>query len=313
MPTLAEQAIEALNAVHWRHPAFRAAHAKGTLCRGTFTATPEAARLTRAAHLQGSPVDVTVRFSNGSGDPTAADSKPDGRGMAAKFYLPDGSRTDIVAVTLPAFFARTPEDFLAFTRVLASAPLTRAWRLLAYVATHRSALPAVRAGASLKPIPSYANCRYNALHAYRWIDAEGTGRHIRYSWLPQAGEASLPSREAKLLDPDYLQSEIVERVGREPVRFTLQLQIADQGDPVDDATAIWPDDRETVTAGTLELTEVETSREEGDDVLVFDPTRVTNGIELSADPILHFRRHAYSVSVEQRSGVAPPPDVAAQG
>ena len=34
--------------------------------------------------------------------------------MATKFYLPDGTVTDLIAITLPAFFARTPEEFLAF-------------------------------------------------------------------------------------------------------------------------------------------------------------------------------------------------------
>jgi catalase len=35
---------------------------------------------------------------------------------------------------------------------------------------------------------------------------------------------------------------------------------------------------------------------------VFDPTRVTDGIGLSDDPILHFRRAAYAQSVLRRSG-----------
>ena len=37
-------------------------------------------------------------------------------------------------------------------------------------------------------------------------------------------------------------------------------------------------------------------------VLVFDPTRVTTGIELSDDPVLRFRRRAYSESVARRTG-----------
>ena len=48
-------------------------------------------------------------------------------------------------------------------------------------------------------------------------------------------------------------------------------------------------------AGTFELTEHETGRETGGDVLVFDPTRLTDGIKLSDDPILRFRSPAYSV------------------
>ena len=54
--------------------------------------------------------------------------------------------------------------------------------------------------------------------------------------------------------------------------------------------------------GRLELTGPETEREQGGDILVFDPTRVTDGIELSADPILNFRPDAYAVSVFRRTG-----------
>jgi catalase len=56
-----------------------------------------------------------------------------------------------------------------------------------------------------------------------------------------------------------------------------------------------------VTAGTLEITELEVQRETGDDVLVFDPTRITAGIELSDDPVLQFRRAVYSESVARRT------------
>jgi catalase len=81
------------------------------------------------------------------------------------------------------------------------------------------------------------------------------------------------------------------------------LQLAGDGDPTDDPRAVWPDDRETVEAGTLEIVEPDTEREKGDDILVFDPTRVTDGIELSDDQILRFRREAYNVSIKRRSGV----------
>ena len=111
-----EQIVDAIHDLSGRHAGTRAVHAKGVVCEGTFTATPEAAGLTRAAHMQGDPVPATVRFSNGGGDPAAKDSSKDGRGLAVKLYLEDGSRTDMVAITLPRFFVRTPEDFLEFTR-----------------------------------------------------------------------------------------------------------------------------------------------------------------------------------------------------
>jgi catalase len=307
--TLAEQAVDGMNKTYGRHEGARAVHAKGVLCKGSFTATPEAARLTTAAHMQGQPVDVTVRFSNGSGNPASKDDARDARGMATKFYLPDGSRTDIVALTLPCFFVRTPEEFVTFQRASISA-LDRALKLPAFLLTHPGALRALRAYSTAKQPASYASLRYHALHAFRWIDADGAGRFIRYRWLPEGGEQSVSAKEAKSRGHDYLQEELADRLGRQPARFTLELQLAGEGDRTDDPTKPWPDERETVNVGTLELTALETGRETGGDVLVFDPTRVTDGIELSDDQILRFRSHAYSVSIERRSGAARPAELA---
>ena len=139
------------------------------------------------------------------------------------------------------------------------------------------------------------------MHAYRFLDGGGGSRYVRYTLVPEAASTKLSIREAKRRGPDYLQAEIRERIGQAPVRFTLMLQIAGAGDPVDDPAADWPADRQRVRAGTLELTGIETERETGDDVLVFDPTRVVDGIELSDDPVLRFRPAAYSESVSRRT------------
>src|SRR4051812_42342085 len=116
MSTLAEEIVDAINEISGVHPGHRSAHAKGTLLRGRFTPSGSGSSLTTAAHMQGEPVPVTVRFSNGGGDPAIPDYAREGRGMSVKFYLPDGGKTDIVALSLPCFFVRTPEDFLEFTR-----------------------------------------------------------------------------------------------------------------------------------------------------------------------------------------------------
>ena len=307
MSSQAEQAIKAVDESFGRHDGSRVLHAKGVLCRGTFVATPQAAGLTRAPHLQGGELPVTVRFSNGSGNPESVDGLPDARGMATKFYAPGDARTDIVAITLPCFFVRTPEDFIDFMR--ASKPFVAGQpgpRFALYLATHREAWRAVSAALRWKPPASYATCLYNALHAYKWVAADGSERFVRYTWVPGAGEESLSRGEAKGRGRDYLREEVGERLAREPIRFTLQVQIAAPDDPTHDATAVWPEDRERVDVGTLELTELETGREQGGDVLVFDPTRVIDGIELSDDPLPALRSRAYSISVERRSGAARP-------
>jgi catalase len=306
----AQEAIQAMNERFGRHDGYRAAHAKGLLCRGTFVAAPAAKQLTRAPHMQGGEVPVIVRFSNGSGNPDMPDPAPDARGMATKFQLPDGAKTDIVAITLPRFFVRTPEDFVAFMR--ASKPFVGGQpgpRLALYLATHREAWPAVGAALRLKPPVSYATCLYNALHAFQWIAADGSERSVRYTWVPAAGEQWLGGGDAKKRGRDYLQQEVAERLAREPIRFTLQVQIAAPGDPTHDATAVWPEDRERIEVGTLELTDLETGREQGGDVLVFDPIRVIDGIELSDDPLPRFRSEAYSISIERRSGVSRPAEL----
>jgi catalase len=296
-----DQAIDAANEVFGRHPGHRALHAKGTLVDGTFTATPAGARLSRAAHMQGEPVKVTARVSNGSGDPDGPDYAPDVRGLAVKCYLSDGSRTDIVAQSAPRFPARTPEAFVELMR--ASAPsATMPLKFARFLAHNPVALGGLPANTkALLPPASYATIPYYAVHAYRWIDLEGNSRYVRYTLLPDAAERSLAPWQARRRGRDYLQEEIRARLTRGPVRFQLELQIAAPGDPVEDPTATWPKERETVLAGTLELTGLETERETHGDVLVFDPVRVTDGIELSDDPVLRFREHAYSASVARRT------------
>jgi catalase len=304
MATLAEQGIDRLYWVYGRHAGTRALHAKGVVCRGRFTASAAGAALTRARHMQGEPVDAIVRFSCGSGDPASPDWQRDTCGIGVKFLLPDGTRTDSVAVTLPAFFVRTPEDFLALLRAQSRTARVRALRplrQLLFVASHRESIPALRGYLSLKPAPSFANCRFNSLHAFRLVDHEDRVRYARHSWVPAAGEAELDRKVAEERGPTGLRDEILERLASEPVRFTLEFQLAEEGDPVDDPTVPWPSSRERVAAGTLEVVEPETERETGDDILVFDPTRVTDGIELSGDQILHYRQAAYSVSVERRT------------
>ena len=97
-------------------------------------------------------------------------------------------------------------------------------------------------------------------------------------------------------------AEIRDRVRSEPVRFTLELTLAEPGDPVHDPSAAWPRDRRRVRAGTLVIDGLDSERERGDDVLVFDPTRVVDGIECSNDPVLRFRPPAYAESIRRRTG-----------
>jgi catalase len=307
IPPIATEIIDAVNALTGRHDGKRALHSKGALLNGTFVATDAGSALTSAGHMRGHAVPVVARFSNASGNPEAADFERDGRGLAVKFTLLDGSTTDMLAVTAPAFVARTPEDFLELMKARVPNPETGEPDMAvlgAYIEAHPEALPAIQAVVGVGPPASYATRRYNSPHAFRWIGPDDSARWIHFHWRPVAGEETLEDEAAAALGPDYLQTEIAERVQAGEAAFDLIVVVGEDGDPTDDPTAIWPEDeREQIVAGRLELNGLETTRERDGDVLVFDPTRVTDGIEPSDDPILHIRSHAYAESVLRRTGI----------
>lgn len=305
-----DQAIDAIRGTGGAQPGHRALHAKGKLYRGTFTATAEAARLSRAAHLSGSTVPALIRFSNGTGNPAQRDNAPGIRGMAVKFTLPDGSTTDVSTQTARLFASSTPDGFVALLRAMRPG-ITAPLRLAGYVATHPGfvgALPILRA-ANRVPA-SYGTVQYYGLHAFRWVAADGSARFVRYQLVPDAGESFLPPRVAAEKSADFLTQELDERLASQTVLFSYQVQIAGDGDSTVDPSKPWHS-TQTVTVGTLEITGVDTEREHGGDIVVFDPMRVTDGIEPSNDPVLRFRTIAYSASVKLRTGVDRGPEAPA--
>jgi catalase len=309
-PVSPDDAIEAIRGTGGAQPGCRALHAKGTLYRGTFTATPEAPLLSRAKHLDGSTVPALVRFSNGSGNPAQPDGSSGVRGMAVKFTLPDGSTTDVSTQTARLFVSSTPDGFVDLLKAMrpgVTAPL----RMTRYFLTHPKLLGALPLLRDANRVPaSYATTEYHGLHAFGWIGTDGTTRFVRYHLIPAAGEQYVTGSDARGKGPDFLTDELGTRLASGPVRFDFRVQIAGPKDSTVDPSAPWQS-ADSVTVGTLEITGLDTQREHGDDIVVFDPMRVTDGIEPSDDPVLRFRTLAYSASVKLRTGVdrgveAPP-------
>ncbi len=264
---LYEQIVDAANAIYGAHPHRRALHAKGIWCSGAFTASTEAAAMSRAAHFQGDPVPALIRFSNGSGNPDNHDGQRESRGMAVKLRPSGGEESDILAVTTPAFVVRTPEEFLELMRLREPDPESGQpdfEKLGAFLAAHPESQTAVQAVLNTEPPESYATLAYHSPHAFKLVDPDGEGTWVRYRWRPAAGEATIPDDDAQERGPDYLRAELEERLGDGPVAFELIFQLAGEDDPLEDPTAVWPDDRERVPAGRLEITEViRRSREPG--------------------------------------------------
>jgi catalase len=305
-PVTPDEAIEAIRGTGGAQPGCRALHAKGTLYHGTFTATPEAALLSRAKHLDGSTVPALIRFSNGSGNPAQPDGSPGVRGMAVKFTLPDGSTTDVSTQTARLFVSSTPDGFVDLLKAMRPG-LTTPLRMARYFLTHPRLLGALPLLRDANKVPaSYGTTEYHGLHAFRWIGTDGSTRFVRYHLVPAAGE-KMAGADARRKGPDFLTEELNTRLASGPVRFDFRVQIAGPKDSTVDPSAPWQS-TETVTVGTLEITGLDTEREHGDDIVVFDPMRATDGIEPSDDPVLRFRTLAYSASVKLRTGVDRGPE-----
>jgi catalase len=285
------------------HPGYRGVHANARYYAGTFRATPDARRLSRAAHLQGDAVPVTVRHSNSrSGNPLGPATSVS---MATRFYMPDGTVTDLVMLPLLLFFARTPEETLEFLKAVKPDPSTgepNTERVGQFLATRPWVANAVRLAKSQPMSVSFAQTAFHALHAFRFVNSKDEEQYARYHWEPQAGVAGQTLEALQKLSPSFLFEEFEERLRKAPVKFDLILQLAGDGDPTDDPSAPWPESRPRLKIGQLDLMRPTSVEEIGDAVMMHDPTRVTDGIEVSDDPVLAARRGVYEVSVAHRTG-----------
>jgi len=300
--SIAEQLVDAFNAVFGVHPGIRANHSKGVVLEGTFTPSASAASLSKAAHFkkQKTPIPVTVRFSDGSGLPTVPDTEDMPRGMAVKFSLPDGSKTDIVVLSVNGFPAATAEEFRDFLLAVAAsgpdAPSPKPIEIFL------SAHPAAKAFVETpKPPPvSFSTLPYFGINAFKMTNAKGASTHVRYQLQPFAGTHVLTKDQAAGKDPDYLTTEIRERVAQGPVKFKMLAQVADKNDKVDDPTIVWPASRKTIELGTITITKALKDSQAAEKKLLFMPGALVPGIE-PADPMIAARSAAYIVSLSRRS------------
>ena len=79
----------------------------------------------------------------------------------------------------------------------------------------------------------------------------------------------------------------------------LVAQLADTGDPIDDGSISWLADRLQVELGSVKLTKQVEDSEAVQRKLIFDPTRLVDGIELSDDPLPLVMSAIYSIAYKQ--------------
>jgi len=291
---LAHELVDGIHATQGFHPGFRAVHALGRIYQGTFTASDDGAALTRAVHFQpGAVVPATARFSSSAADPEAPLSPV--AAMATKFYLDDGTVTDLIALNLPFFPLATPDEYLGVFAARAD-PSTRA----AFAAANPKIVANIKDVLALPAPKSLAETAYNAIHAFWFENAAGERRAGRYHWVPEAGESGQTAAELKALPNDVLFNELEGRMAEGPVLFDLYLSLAEAEDDLNDPSTAWPESRERVLLRRLALQRRTSPEEIGDPIMLHDPTRTTDGIDVSDDPVLNVRRGVYEVSAVNR-------------
>lgn len=193
----------------------RVVHARGSGAHGYFQVYKSLAEYTKADFLQDPEVKtpVFVRFSNVQGFRGSADTVRDIRGFATKIYTREGN-FDLVGNDTPVFFIQDAIKFPDLIHAVKPEPHNEVpqgqsahdtfWD---FVSLQPETLHNVMWHMSDRGIPrSYRTIEGFGIHTYRFVNAKGKSRFVRFHWKPIYGTASLIWDEAQELtgrDPDF--------------------------------------------------------------------------------------------------------------
>jgi len=306
--------IDGFETVFGIHSGFRRNHAKGVCVRGFFDSNGNGTRLSKAALFPTGRVPVIGRFSLGGGNPDVGDAPETIRGMGLLFRLSDGEQWRTAMINRPVFPVHTPQAF--YDNLIASQPDPDTHKpdpkkIAAFMASHPESVLAAKIIQSQEVSSGFDNSTFNGLTAFRFINAADVSTPVRWSMVPM--DAFKPEDTAQSPNPNknYLFDDFITRIHNAPVQWRLILTIGQPGDPTDDATIPWPEDREHVDAGTLTLDEVESEAPGNCRDVNFDPLVLPVGIAPSDDPLLSARSAVYSQSFTRRAGEAKEPSAIA--
>ena len=271
-------------------------HARGICVTGSFTATGQAAQLSRAAVFAHGTYPVLGRFSLGSANLAASDADTRVRGLALQITTPDGAVWRSANIDPPFFPVATPA---AFRELLAAGGNPH--NVGAVVARHPEI---AHFGAWAKSAPwtaSFAEEPYNGLDAFRVTAAGGVTRAVRWSFQPTTPAEPVSQADLARRGPDFLDQDLRTRLAAGPLRWTLVLTVADPSDPTADPSHPWPPGRRTVTAGTLNIEHAEEEADGPCRDINFDPTILPAGIATSDDPFPSARSAVYAKSYDLRT------------
>lgn len=276
-------------------------HAKGICFTGVFISNGKGAELSRAQVFLGGQYPALGRFNLGTPDPNAPDATVRVRGMGLQISAQNGEIWRTAMISPPIFPVATPEGFYQLLRATASKEPDA---MKTFTTRHPEFAAFAEWAKSAPWTASYAEEPYNGLNAFVFDDAAGNEHAVRWSLAPAAQVIPITQADLEKRGPDYLETEITERVRQAPQRWTMSVVVANPGDITSDPSKAWPAGRRTVDVGTLVVQKIEAEADGPCREVNFDPTILPPGIRVSDDPFPAARSAAYMRSYDLRTSEA---------
>lgn len=295
----------------------RVVHARGAGAYGVFKPEQSMAPYTKAAFLQdpASETKVFVRFSTVIHGGTSPETLRDPRGFAVKFYTTEGNY-DLVGNNLPVFFIRDAIKFPDMVHSLKPAPHTNIqtpdhyWDFMSLSPESTHMLSWVF---SDRGIPAnYREMDGFSVHAFKWVNAEGRVRYVKYTWKSLQGVRCLTAEQATEVggqDFNHATRDLYQAIeaGQYP-EWDLYIQMMDpEGDALSfdplDPTKEWPEAQfPLIKVGRMTLNENPANFFSEVEQAAFAPSALVPGIEPSEDKLLQGRLFSYPDTQRYRLG-----------
>jgi catalase len=282
---------------------FRRSGAKGICAVGEFVGTADARALSTASAFSGKPVPVIIRFSVGGANPKAPDNTKSQRNLALQFDLPNNEVWQMGNISAPVFGASSPEQFFGRLASLQPDPVTKMAdqaKVKAFADANPEVLLQGRYFAS-QPVPaSFGAVNYWGVHAFGFVNASGAKQFGKWIFEPVGGVQGLSDDEAKAKGPSFLFDDLRQRVKDGKVAFNFNLELAQAGDKIDNATVPLPEGRKKVNLGVLKVTSVSEDGGGACLTITYNPGVLPKGVEPSADPLIAARAAPYAIGLGRR-------------
>ena len=213
-----------------------------------FEANGAGSELSHAQVFAKGQYPVVGRFNLGTPDPNADDAKERVRGLGVMISTPDGQEWRMAMIDPPFFPVASREAF----RELQIASASKEPDAMAKFAGAHPEIAAFGGWAKSAPwTGSYAEEPYNGLNSFIFTDGSGNDHAVRWSLMPAAQPVPVPPEELAKRGPNFLETEITDRIKSGPARWTMKVTVANAGDQTSDPSKAWPQDRRSVEVGTL--------------------------------------------------------------